>query len=93
MTATINEVDTDFLSILDFEYAPPCETPSGCDETAKWKVRVGCCGHVWLLGQKCVDQIIEWYGQAKSTPGLTVRCVYCSNSVQARTFIHSIERL
>lgn len=89
-----NDLGTDILSMLDFEHAPPCEVPRGCDGTAEWKVTVGCCGQLYLMCQECVDHLLDWYRSVGRLGIKTnIKCVACKNTVSAHTFILSIERI
>ena len=60
MTAVIEDVDTDSILLLDFEYAPQCEYDeiSGveeCDQEAEFKMVLSCCAEVWLC---CEDHML-----------------------------------
>lgn len=90
---TVTSLDSDVLELLDFEFTPPCEAPEGCDGAAEWRVRVGCCGHLYLLCQECVDEILEWQQRAAKASGLNVQCARCNNIVPIRAFTHSMERI
>ena len=95
MSATLidNDLDTDILGMLDFEFAPPCEAPAGCDGTAEWTIRTGCCGHLYILCQECCDSILEWITRCKAMPALGIQCKQCDNIVPVNSFIHSVERI
>lgn len=63
MTAIMidEEVDTDFIHLLDFHYATICEFrqhtgEEECDEAAEFRLVLSCCGEVWLL---CEDHMLR----------------------------------
>ena len=66
MTITMGDTDTDtdILSALDFEYAPPCEHlkngESDCDNPAEWKAHFSCCGKMMLLCTKHKEDAINF---------------------------------
>lgn len=96
MSATVieNDLDTDLLSVLDFEFAPPCEVPKGCDNTAEWKVTVSCCGQMYLMCQVCVDHLLEWHRDvSRLAVPVNTKCVVCKTIVPATDFIFSMERI
>lgn len=66
MSTMIDEgLDTDTISLLDFEHDIPCDmnkystTAPSCDEAAEWKITLSCCGASLFLCQEHFDSILE----------------------------------
>lgn len=66
MSTLIDEgVDTDTITVLDFDYAIPCdmnkfsETVPNCENVAEWKITLSCCGTNLFLCQEHLDSILE----------------------------------
>ena len=59
MTATITEqeVDTDWITVLDFDHAIPCDGED--DHTAVWKIVTSCCGKNIFMCQEHMDRLLE----------------------------------
>ena len=88
----MTDLDKDILELLDFEFAPPCEAPIGCDREAEWKVIVACCGHLYLLCQECVDANQEWAVYAEKVRQ-DIQCVQCDTPMPPLAFIYSTEKI
>lgn len=48
MTQTLNETDTDWLTLIDWEEELSCVIEN-CDNPPEWKVSVRCCGASALM--------------------------------------------
>lgn len=71
MTTTIEEtgVDTESITLLDFEYAPECEYreisgTEDCDDPAEYKMVLSCCAEVWLC---CEDHMLHLVNVIKTS--------------------------
>lgn len=94
MTTVMPEQETDIFELLDFEFAPPCESKLKCDTAAEWKIVTGCCGHLWLLCTRCKDETIEMVKYVKIVQNLGLTCNACkSQNVPPDKFIFSVEPL
>ena len=84
MTTTVNETDFEVIEFLDFDFAPPCESEQGCDQTATWRVQLSCCGKVYLfceedyhLAQAFIRSIIgPLHQRPKNHPTWSEGCGY-----------------
>jgi hypothetical protein len=93
MTTFMTDLDADLLSLLDFEYAPPCEAAdpdgtNGCDKTAEWKLIVSCCGAVWLLCEEHKELNVNVIARE-----MVVDCRSCGKSVPGSEIVFAIDRI
>lgn len=81
MTATITEedVDTDQVHALDFQYAPQCEATdendNRCENKADFILAKKCCGTNFLV---CEDCYYAWIQSVKDGPMVAV-CEECGH--------------
>lgn len=52
-------LDIETIEHLDFEFAPPCEQDTDCDNEAEWKIVPACCGRNILFCTTCKDDLVE----------------------------------
>lgn len=66
--------DTDLVVLEDLDFAPPCESKHGCDQTATWitEFSVRTCGHRFVA-LTCTRHLDQWVGQFQQ-----VKVWYCA---------------
>lgn len=86
MTAVIEEVNIDPLTLIDFELEAPCENADQCGGSAEWKFVRSCCGEQNLTCTECKVWVLDWLSRQKN-----VRCFVCDSISPVEKIFMTIE--
>lgn len=82
MTSTIENTDIDLTVLFDFDSEIACESITGCDNEAKWKVVTNCCKVSCLLCDECKVKTIKELDKI-----IFVKCGHCNEVMFADKWV------